>query len=92
MIPERQNQPLTPVQDFGRLTEDGYRSNVVIFACIRELATSAAEPELESAGPGKCDQFDPIDGFNPLNDRLARSNPEQGQYAFLEELNTRSDR
>jgi HK97 family phage portal protein len=84
----RQNQPLTPVQDFRRLTEDGYRRNVVIFACIRELATSAAEPALEVGRPGKRDQFEPIEGFNPLKNLLARPNPEQGQYAFLEELNT----
>ena len=36
-------RPLPTAHDFHAFAEEGYRRNLVVYACVRELASSAAE-------------------------------------------------
>lgn len=80
----KQNTVLPQPRDFGTLMDEGYRKNVVIHGCIRELATSVAEPTVEIVDS----EGAPVKGVTPLGVLMLRPNSEQSQYAFFEELVT----
>ena len=71
-------------KDLTKYARDGYKANVVINACIREICASAAEPEfdpyMEDDGSGQEAQLDPK---HPLCMILKRPNSEQSCYEFL---------
>lgn len=46
-------QPPTPSPNFERVAKEGYGGNELVFACINELCTSAAEPTLQAFSGGK---------------------------------------
>jgi len=80
------NKPLPPVDDFRTLLEIGYRRETIIFACVREIAQSVAEPALRlSTGEG--DQRKDIPK-HPVLDILEKPNPRQNGFEFLELLLT----
>ena len=70
--------------DLRTLMDEGYRQNVVGYVCVREIATSAAEPNLR-AGVVKKGELLPLGENHPLTRLLAKPNPDQDQYTFLEE-------
>lgn len=72
--------------DFKRLTDEGYRKNAIINACIREKATSVAEPELQVLQVGDEGETVPAGDRDRLVRLLRRPNPIQSAYEFLEEL------
>jgi len=43
-MPMMPGRPQAPDVDLKRLQEEGYRQNVVVHACIKEIASTAAEP------------------------------------------------
>ena len=75
--------------DLARLGDEGYRKSMVIFACIREIAASAAEPILRVYAGEDPSTHEPIaDPADPLLALLTGPNDEQSAYEFVEELVT----
>lgn len=83
--------PLPQPADFYRLADEGYRKNVIIYRCIRELAESAAEPALVARRKG-AQGIIGIDRRNALASELVtllrRPNPNQSAFSFVESLIT----
>lgn len=77
-------EALPQPRDFRRLADEGYRRNVIIYRCIREIAESAAEPDLIARRPG---EHQPLTR-HPLARLLAAPNDEQSSFAFMESLIT----
>ncbi len=69
--------------DFNRLASEGYRGNEVVYACVREIASTAAEVALQV-----------VDGDNqslpnhPLQQLLDHPNPELSSFELIEALLT----
>lgn len=74
--------------DFRKLADEGYRRNLIIFACVRELAQTAAEPDLVCSEVAADDETTKLSQNHPMVRLLNKPNPEQGQFAFLELLMT----
>lgn len=72
--------PPAPQGNYERVAREGYGSNEVIYACIEELCTSAAEPTLYVMN-GK----ERIDD-HPLLDLLKKPNPFLNGYDYLASL------
>jgi HK97 family phage portal protein len=83
-------RPLTPTYDVRKFTEDGYRRNSLIFACITEIATSFAQPELEAYREVGEDEVD-LEDNHPLAILLDHPNKRQSMRAFLREMSTHLD-
>lgn len=80
------NQALPGVKDFWGLADRFYRRNVVVYAAIRALSRSAAEPEFVACKleDGKEVVSDPA--TDPLAALIAQPNPNQETYEFIEQL------
>ncbi len=74
--PQRQREP------YYRLALEGYSQNELVFACVEELSTSAAEPRLvavrKTADGGKEQLKD-----HPILDLLERPNPFTSHYSLI---------
>lgn len=80
-------RPLPQPHDYQVFAQDGYRRNAIIFACITELSTSAAEPALQALTTrGKEPMLLPA--TDPLSILLNQPNPEQSRYEVLSLLTT----
>ncbi|HWO88459.1 MAG TPA: phage portal protein [Gemmatimonadales bacterium] len=79
------NVPLTHPRDVRTLADEGYRKNVIIYRCIREMAESAAEPVLIARQTGSPD---PLPATHPLSRLLAQPNDEQSPFELVETLIT----
>jgi HK97 family phage portal protein len=76
--------PQHPKDSPYRYALDGYSSNEVMFACIEELATSAAEPRLVAVkrtpdGPEQINE-------HPVLDLFERPNPFMSRYELIASL------
>lgn len=78
-------RPLGPTGNYSTLVDEGYRRNAVVFACIREIATSVAEPTLECV-QGDDDEL--LDARHPLCHLLSHPNLDNDQSELLEILLT----
>ena len=78
-------QPSYPDANYASFSQKGYAGNELVFACIREIATSSAEALL-------CEYNDDDEmvspGDSPLAMLLKRPAPDETQYEFLEQLIT----
>ena len=73
----------SPDASYGNFAQEGYAGNELVFACIREIATSTAEANLclYDANHDKIDN-------SPLANLIATPAAGQTQYEFLENLIT----
>ena len=73
----------SPDASYGNFAQEGYAGNELVFACIREIATSTAEANLclYDANHDKIDN-------SPLANLIAKPANGQTQYEFLENLIT----
>ena len=73
----------SPDASYGNFAKEGYAGNELVFACIREIATSTAEANLclYDANHEKIDN-------SPLANLIAKPAEGQTQYEFLENLIT----
>lgn len=79
-------RPLPTPDDYAKLAEDGYRKNIVVAACIWEIATSASEPVaiVERTLPDGTRQL--VKSTHPLLRLLAQPNPTMSWYELMEIL------
>ena len=79
--------PLPQPHDYRAFAQDGFRRNTIIFSCITEIATSAAEPVLQAMRTTTqgADLLPPTD---PLSWLIAHPNPEQSMYEVLSTMAT----
>lgn len=88
MMPMWQSaRPLPQPHDYRAFAQDGYRRNAVIFACITEISTSAAEPPLQALRMRGEEEIE-LPSTDPLAMLVAKPNPEQSRYEFLSTLTT----
>jgi len=77
------SRPKAPPSDPTTLAKDGYERLPIVHACIREIATSAAEPELVAERNGE-----PVASTDLLAELVAQPNRELTPYAFTERVVT----
>lgn len=80
-------RPLPQPHDYRAYAQDGYRRNAIIFACITEISTSAAEPPLQALRL-RGEEAVPLPATDPLSLLMARPNPEQSRYELLSLVTT----
>jgi len=73
----------SPDASYGNFAQEGYAGNELVFACIREIATSTAEANLCLYDAN----YDKIDN-SPLANLIEKPATGQTQYEFLENLIT----
>src|SRR5262245_34357343 len=78
------NRPLTPIWDIKRFADEGYRRNVLIFACVKLRSKSAAQVKFIAKRKVK-DVTEPLPEKHPLQQLLARPNAEQSQREFVQQ-------
>ncbi len=78
---------LPGTENYRRVADEGYRRNVLIHSCIKEIARTTADPDLQVCRPGKEGDEEPLDEHALLT-LLEKPNPEQSQFEWLEELVT----
>jgi len=81
------DKPQYSTVDYATLAESGYAFNALIWACIREIATSAAEAPLrvyERAASGDIVEIPD----HPLRQLIRRPNPYQTEFEFIEDTLT----
>lgn len=83
-------RPLTPTTDVRKFTEDGYRHNSVIFACITEIATSFSQPELDGYRKVGDDEVE-LEDNHLLAELLEHPNKNQSMRSFLRSMSTHLD-
>lgn len=85
VAPWKANTPLPDNHDYASLCGDGYERNPIIYACVGEIASSIAEPDLlvKRLRGTEEDILGPEDDLVRL---LERPNPDQDQFEFLETL------
>jgi HK97 family phage portal protein len=74
-----------PKRDLWQLSDEGYRQNLIVYRCIREIAESAAEPIVEARYIGSDTS---LTMRHPLVRLLNRPNPEQSAFSLIESLVT----
>lgn len=77
--------PQYPRQPFYRYALEGYSSNEIVYTCVEELSTSAAEPRLAAYvlnAKGKPEQV----ANHPIIDLFERPNPFMSRYQFVASL------
>lgn len=88
MLPFWQSaRPLPHPHDYRTFAQDGFRRNTVIFACITEISTSAAEPPLRAMRQSREEPLE-LPPTDPLAQLVARPNPSQSCYELLSTLVT----
>lgn len=73
----QQSTPQYQKESYFRYAREGYSSNEIVFACIEELATSAAEPRMKALNESGED----IES-HPILDLLDRPNPFLDRFQF----------
>lgn len=71
------NTPPKPNFNYERVSKEGYGGNEIVYACIEELATSAAEPVIRAYNAGKV-----VDN-HPILELLEHPNPFLNGYDFI---------
>lgn len=85
LIPSHQaDKPLALPQDFKTLADEGYRKNVIIYACVNVLVRAAAEVRIVVQRRRRDGELEAVE--NELSALLARPNPEQSTYEWLEQF------
>lgn len=79
--------PEWPEDNYEAYAREGYGRQELVFACVSEIATSAAEARLRVVTVDR-DGTQQEDSASPLAALLARPNPQQSQFEFLELLHT----
>lgn len=77
--------PIGSKESIRSLLENGYRREALIFSCIQEIASSAAEPELKAGyllANGEVEE----DPNHPLRDLFRNPNPETSSYGLVNRL------
>ncbi len=82
-------RPAYPRQSIANWTEEGYRRNELVFACIAYLAKAGSEVTLRAAqrkisGPG----YDLVDHDHPLNLLVRQPRPRTSEAWHLAEMTT----
>ena len=77
--------PLPPKEQVRVLLEQGYRREALIYACINEIATSAAEPEIK-AGYLQSDGTVKEDPNHPLRMIFRRPNPQTTSFGLVNRM------
>lgn len=89
MLPFWQSaRPLPLPHDYRAFSEDGFRRNTVIFACITEISTSASEAPLRAMRAQAREEPIDLPSTDPMAQLVARPNPTQSQYELLSTLIT----
>lgn len=73
----QQGTPQYQKESYYRYALEGYSRNEIVFACIEELATSAAEPRMQALDAKR----EPIES-HPILDLLDRPNPFLDRFQF----------
>lgn len=84
----RSGKALPNPHEVLELARLGYVKNPIVGACVRALATSAAEPELEVVRREGEKGFEPVPETHPAAELLAHPNREQSQFELLNEFLT----
>lgn len=74
--------------EFARLADEGYRKNAIIYACVREISQTAAEPELLGLNVLPDGEEIPLERSHPLSRLLREPNADQDAFEFGELLVT----
>src|SRR5213593_5180353 len=74
--------------DARRFAEDGYRRNVIILACVSEIATSLSQPPINAFTVGSDDQKVPLPYEHELSRLLRQPEPKQTMRQLRERLAT----
>lgn len=79
-------RPLPGPEEWKVLADEGYRKNVIVYACVNIIARTTAQAALK-VGRGTIgtpqEDLIPVES-GPLVELLQRPNPEQSQFAWLE--------
>jgi len=78
----RAARPLPHEHDFAVFARDGYRRNVVVYACVNEIAGGTGQVRL---WPCWSDDTE-LEPEHPLVKVLRRPNPEWSRFTFIERL------
>ena len=86
----QENRPLPIKYDIARFNDEGYRRNVVIHACINEIATSLAEPPVYACRivDVKTGDKEPLPYNHMLNTLLRRPSRKVATEDFIQILST----
>lgn len=79
------NVPQYPRQPFYRYALEGYGSNEIVYACVEELSTSAAEPRLAAYTVNAKGKPETVSN-HPLIELFERPNPFMSRYQFVASL------
>jgi HK97 family phage portal protein len=71
----QRNRPLADLWDVKRFTDDGYRRNALVFACVKEIATSISQPLLYAITVDSQGNENPLPPGHILTRLLSRPNP-----------------
>ena len=82
------DKPLPHPHDFGRFTDEGYRRNVIIYACVKFWAATAGHVRLVAKRGDKHGENELLPAEHPLAMLLQKPNAEQSQPAYMRELIT----
>lgn len=82
----QKNRPLPQAGDYAKFANEGYRYNLIVHACVKEIARSAAEPDLVCESIRGNGEPTRLPETHDLVRLLARPNPEQSQFELLERL------
>lgn len=85
VAPWKANTPLADNHDYDSLARDGYERNPIIYACVGEIASSVAEPDLVVKRTRGTEE-DILGSDDDLVRLLERPNPDQDQFEFMETL------
>lgn len=77
------NRPLPPIWDVRRYADEGYRRNVLIYACVKLRGKSAAQVKLVAKAPNQNGDLEPLADTHPLQKLLAKPNAEQSQREWI---------
>lgn len=81
-------RPLPHPYDYAKFADEGYRRSAMIYACVREIATSAAEAQVRVGTRSREGTLEPVAETHPLLRLLEQPNPEQSSFEFFEVLVT----
>lgn len=87
----QEGRSLPNLNNFENASKEGFRAHAIIYACVKEIAKTAADPDLqvrkvETSGSSYVIRPDMNEKGSDLAKLLQRPNPEQTQYEFLERL------
>lgn len=77
-----------PLANFESFYKDGYSRNIIVAACIWEIASSATEPKMQLVNKNTGEELENGALHDYLMDLLENPNPEQSGEELLQELMT----